>query len=95
MQVPAPSIVLVVRDNASDCALPVAAPWSLEPLSRGWNYVARPAGGPQGQNRKVISLSVLCGSTAEAPPEPELGIIYIERERVCLDRSWGRVAKLR
>lgn len=73
MHAPAPSIVLVLRDVASDRALLVAAFLSREPLSRGWSYAARPAGGPQGQSRKVISsLSVLCDSTAKAPADPEL-----------------------
>lgn len=78
----APSVVLVVGDIASDRTLPVAAFLSREPLSWGWNYAARPAGGPQGQSPKVISsLSVLCDSTAKAPAEPELGIISTGRDR--------------
>lgn len=86
----APSVVLVVRDITSDRALLVAAFLSREPLSRGWNYAARPAGGPQGRSRKVISyLTVLCDSIPTAPAEPELGIISIWRERRVLVSGWG------
>lgn len=95
MHARASSIVLVVRDIASDRALPVAAFPSREPLSRGWNYAARPAGGPQGRSRKAISyLSVLCDSIATAPAEPEqLGIISIGREGEVSVRGLGSAGK--
>lgn len=90
MRARAPSVVLVVRDITSDSALPVAAFRSREPLFRGWNCAARPAGGPQGRSRKVISyLSVVCDSIPTAPAEPELGIISTGREGEVLGRGWG------
>lgn len=77
----APSIAPLVGDIASNGVLPVAACPSREPLTGGWSDAARPAGDPQGQNRKVASyLSVLCDSTATAPAEPELGRYHIHRE---------------
>lgn len=89
------SIAPLVGDIASDGVLLVAASPSREPLPRGWNDAARPAGDPQGQNRKVASyLSVLCDSTATAPAEPELGITSIGREGEVPGQGPGRRAKL-
>lgn len=72
MHARAPSIVLVLRDVASDRALLVAAFLSREPLSRGWNYT--PCGQREVPKDRVqrSHLSVLCDSTAKAPAEPEL-----------------------
>jgi hypothetical protein len=74
--------VLVVGDVASDRALPGAAFPSSDPFAPAWNYVTRPAGGPQGRSRKVKPyLSVLCDSVATPPAESELGTISFGRER--------------
>lgn len=81
MHAQSPSIVLVVRDVASDRTPTVASFQSREPLFRDWNYAVRPAGSPQGQSRKVISyLSVLCNSISTAAAESELGIITFGKE---------------